>query len=88
MAHNWADFAETKRSYELIARYVMPHFQETNVNRGLSLVWARKNREGFIGEAMMAVGSRVAKHIEQHGTEDISPEILEAMGMKKTDAAE
>lgn len=88
MAHNWADFAETKRSYELIARYVMPHFQETNVNRGLSLDWARKNREGFIGEAMMAVGSRVAKHIEQHGTEDISPDVLAAMGINKTDAAE
>ncbi len=26
MAHNWADFAETGRSYELIARYVMPRF--------------------------------------------------------------
>ena len=26
MAHNWADFAETRRSYELIARYVMPRF--------------------------------------------------------------
>ena len=26
MAHNWADFAATGRSYELIARYVMPRF--------------------------------------------------------------
>ena len=26
MAHNWADFAATRRSYELIARYVMPRF--------------------------------------------------------------
>ena len=25
-AHNWADFEATKRSYELYARYVMPHF--------------------------------------------------------------
>ena len=88
MAHNWADFAETKRSYELIARYVMPHFQETNVNRGLSLDWARTNREAFIGEAMMAVGSRVAQHIEKHGTDDISPDILAAMGINKSDAAE
>jgi limonene 1,2-monooxygenase len=28
IAHNWADFEPTKRSYELIARYVFPHFQE------------------------------------------------------------
>ena len=88
MAHNWADFEQTKRSYELVARYVMPHFQETNINRGVSLDWARSNRERFMGEAMASVGERVARHIEKHGTDDISPEILEAMGIKKTDAAE
>ena len=27
LAHNWADWASTKRSYELMARYVHPHFQ-------------------------------------------------------------
>ena len=27
-AHNWADFEATKRSYELYARYVMPHFSK------------------------------------------------------------
>ena len=30
MAHNWADWAETKRSYELFARYVVPEFQNRN----------------------------------------------------------
>ena len=29
-AHNWADFEATKRSYELYARYVMPHFSRLN----------------------------------------------------------
>ena len=27
LAHNWADPAATHKSYELIARHVMPHFQ-------------------------------------------------------------
>jgi limonene 1,2-monooxygenase len=27
LAHNWADWDATKRSYELMARYVHPHFQ-------------------------------------------------------------
>jgi limonene 1,2-monooxygenase len=27
LAHNWADWAATKKSYELMARYVHPHFQ-------------------------------------------------------------
>jgi limonene 1,2-monooxygenase len=33
LAHNWANWGATKRSYELIARYVMPRFQGLNVNR-------------------------------------------------------
>ena len=27
LAHNWADWEQTKRHYELMARYVHPHFQ-------------------------------------------------------------
>lgn len=89
LAHNWANWENTKHSYELMARYVFPRFQETNVNREASLDWARTNRETFMGQAMMAVGSRVAQHIEKKGTENIRPEILEAMGLgKKTDAAQ
>lgn len=89
MAHNWADFEQTKRSYELMARYVFPKFQELNVNREASLEWARTNRPAFMGQAMMAVGARVAQHIEKKGTENIRPEILDAMGLnKKPDAAQ
>ncbi len=32
-AHNWADWEQTKKSYELYARFVMPHFAGTNRNR-------------------------------------------------------
>lgn len=32
-SHNWAEWEETKRSYELYARFVMPHFAGTNRNR-------------------------------------------------------
>ena len=82
MAHNWADFSETKRSYELMARYVFPEFQGSNSNRDASLEWARSNRDTFMGEARMAVGTRVAQHIQEKGIEDIAPEILKAMGIK------
>jgi limonene 1,2-monooxygenase len=30
LAHNWADWEATKRSYELMARYVHPHFQRNS----------------------------------------------------------
>lgn len=37
MAHNWANSRATADSYELIARYVMPHFQRSNLNREVSI---------------------------------------------------
>lgn len=89
MDHNWANWSAKQHSYELIARHVAPRFQGLNENRDASLTWAATNRPRFIGEAMMAVGARVASHIQEKGTDNIRPEILAAMGMgKKVDAAE
>jgi limonene 1,2-monooxygenase len=41
MAHDWADITATKRSYELIARYVMPRFQNQLSARSDALAWAK-----------------------------------------------
>lgn len=89
LAHNWANWEATKHSYELLARYVMPKFQELNLNRSTSLEWARTNHEGLMGQAMAAVGGRIAQHIAEKGQDNISPEILESMGMaiKKAEVA-
>jgi limonene 1,2-monooxygenase len=54
-AHNWADFEATKRSYELIARYVMPRFQKQNEWRTAAMAWAAKNRSEFISKRNDAV---------------------------------
>ncbi|MDR3508857.1 MAG: LLM class flavin-dependent oxidoreductase [Caulobacteraceae bacterium] len=89
MDHNWANWTAKRNSYELMARYVFPRFQNLTENRTVSLEWARDNRDRFIGQARMAVGARVMQHIQEKGTENIRPEILEAMGLnKKPDAAE
>ena len=65
MAHNWADFAQTKRSYELIARYVMPLFNDLNLGRENSMNWAAENRSTFIGRADEAVQKATAKYDEE-----------------------
>jgi limonene 1,2-monooxygenase len=65
MAHNWADWAETKRSYELFARYVMPRFQHLNHNREASMAWAAENRPTFIG----AMGNAINREIQRHAAE-------------------
>lgn len=81
MAHNWADFEQTKRSYELIARYVMPEFQGMNENRQESYNWARDNHDTFMGAAMMAVGSRIKRHIDEKGEGNVSPDHAAAIKM-------
>jgi limonene 1,2-monooxygenase len=45
MAHNWADWEHTQKSYELFARYVSPIFQRRNQNRKKSYKRTVKNRD-------------------------------------------
>ncbi len=54
LAHNWADWRETLRSYELIARYIMPRAQGSNRNRQVSMDWTAANRDRFLGAARRA----------------------------------
>ena len=82
MAHNWAPWAETKRSYELFARYVAPRFQSLNVGREASMAWVKENKNDFTMQARMAVGARIMQHAQEKGAENINPMIAEMMGLK------
>jgi limonene 1,2-monooxygenase len=62
LAHNWANFENTKKSYELFARHVTPHFHQANRNRNDSMEWAKEHGEEFIGAAMTAAMEMVQKH--------------------------
>ena len=44
MAHNWADFPQTLRSYELIARYVMPRFNNQPNRQQEAYEWAMEKK--------------------------------------------
>src|SRR3984957_6163973 len=57
LAHNWANWDATRNSYDMIARYVMPHFQGSNVNRVASLENARVNYAELVGQQKVAIGS-------------------------------
>lgn len=65
MAHNWADFEKTKKSYELFARHVKPHFRGANRARADSLKWATDNSGEFIGAAMQAAQKTIARYQEE-----------------------
>ena len=90
MAHNWANWAATKHSYELFARYVAPRFQQLNVGREASMAWVKENKDDFTAQARMAVGARILQHAQEKGAENINPMIAAMMGLetKKPEAAE
>jgi limonene 1,2-monooxygenase len=62
LAHNWANFEDTKKSYELFARHVKPKFHKANEAREASLKWATENAGDFIGQAMNAAMQTIVKH--------------------------
>lgn len=61
MANNWADWAETKRSYELFARYVAPEFQGRNAPRLESYKWAASQHSSYMKKVEQAIGNEIAK---------------------------
>jgi limonene 1,2-monooxygenase len=66
MAHDWADTAATRRSYELLARYVFPAFQGSADSTTSSRDWAAENRPTFIGEVGAAIMTAIGKHNAEH----------------------
>jgi limonene 1,2-monooxygenase len=61
LAQNWADWAETKRHYELMARYVHPHFQKSREWRHESYAHAKENHEQFNTQSRAAVQAEIDK---------------------------
>lgn len=74
----WADWAETRRSYELVARYAIPKINRLNESRVASESWLRNNNDLFRGELAAAVGAKVAQHAAEKGKDKISPDVLKA----------
>ncbi|TGS14283.1 LLM class flavin-dependent oxidoreductase [Mesorhizobium sp. M2E.F.Ca.ET.209.01.1.1] len=62
MAHNWADWDQTRRSYELYARYVIPHFTKVNANRNASLSEMARNASNNEAERRRAVDAQITKY--------------------------
>lgn len=65
MAHEWAPTEATHHSYELLARYVFPHFQQSAVSTEASRDWAAENRPEFINAATSAIMTAVQSHHQE-----------------------
>jgi len=61
IGHDWANREATRRSYELIARCVMPRFQDAGAFTTRSMEWVQANRMPFLGAATQGVMEAIQK---------------------------
>jgi limonene 1,2-monooxygenase len=70
LAQNWADWEATKRHYELMARFVHPHFQRSrDLLRG-SYDYATSHHVDFTGKAAAAIENEVERHAARRAAEE------------------
>jgi limonene 1,2-monooxygenase len=63
MTHEWADWHQTLRSYELFAEYVMPRYQRDSLAPLLSSEqWAKERRDELGAAQMRSVQKAMADH--------------------------
>jgi limonene 1,2-monooxygenase len=65
LGHNCANPAATEKSYELIARNVIPAINGMNRNRGRSLDWARRNTGTFIPAMLGGITKAISEHEQE-----------------------
>jgi len=62
LAHNWANWEATKKSYDLYARHVVPHFRKANTHRVESLAWTQAHNQEIAAVTQAAAQAMIAKH--------------------------
>lgn len=69
LGHEWANPQATKRSYELIAQHVMPHFQGGAISHAQQTLdakqQAREKREGYAAAQMQAVATMSERYEQE-----------------------
>jgi limonene 1,2-monooxygenase len=60
--HSWADTPAKLKSYEMMARYVFPHFQGHNVKREESNNWVKASQKDFKASHFKATDQQIEKH--------------------------
>jgi limonene 1,2-monooxygenase len=69
LAHEWANPEATRRSYELIAQHVMPHFQGGATTHAQATLgakeWATGRREGYAAQQLQAVATMTERYQQE-----------------------
>jgi limonene 1,2-monooxygenase len=69
----WADWPARRRSFELYAEYVMPHFSKANENRRRSYAWVTANQDELVTKRVNAAQQMFAQHEAERGRRDERP---------------
>ena len=64
---DWAPREKMLRSYELLARHVMPHFQGTATSTAASNKWAKEHQETLVAGRMRAISRAKASYVPARG---------------------
>lgn len=67
LAHNWANPDATKRSFELFARHVMPHFQSSGSGLQAHADRAHATRAGHAEKQLQAVAEATERYQRERG---------------------
>ena len=59
---NWTDWPALRRSMELYAQYVIPHFANANDHRRRSYEWVTKNQQELVTKRVNAAQQMIDKH--------------------------
>ena len=62
LAHEWTTREKIEQSYELMARYVMPEFQDTTSGTKRSLAWTLANKEWLMAGRQAALDKAIQAH--------------------------
>jgi len=75
LAHNWADFENTKKSYDLWQRHVTPVINGANKGREEAFGWAtdKDRAQKFIGAATTAAMNTIQKHAMEQAAKEKKP---------------
>jgi limonene 1,2-monooxygenase len=69
LAHEWANPQATKRSYELIAQHVMPHFQGGAITHAQATLQAKEHamgkREDYAAQQLQAVATMTERYQQE-----------------------
>jgi limonene 1,2-monooxygenase len=65
LAHNWATWDNTLKSYQLWAEHVAPVFKNANTSRQASFDHTSANAQALMGRAMEAAGAMIQRHAEE-----------------------